>query len=120
MYIYHAVGYMQTIGYWTFFKNHCEVKNTTFTIIFQDFKSTHAHVYVHMYVVATPLRLGSTCIICIIRQLLLSLSFIIQEGQVNINQRTGHSLDAYAFGVFVSDILDTRADLGNILNLSSF
>lgn len=36
-----------------------------------------------------------------------------KEGQVNINQRTGHSLDAYAFGVFVSDILDTRADLGD-------
>ena len=76
---------------------------------------------IYMCVVATPLQLGSTYIIFMIRQLLLlSLSFIIQEGQVNINQRTGHSLDAYAFGVFVSDILDTRADLGNILKLTSF
>jgi len=76
---------------------------------------------IYMCVVATPLQLGSTYIIFMIRQLLLlSLSFIIQEGQVNINQRTGHSLDAYAFGVFVSDILDTRADLGNILKLISF
>lgn len=36
-----------------------------------------------------------------------------KEGQVTQNQSTEHSLDAYAFGVFVSDILDTRADLGD-------
>ena len=42
------------------------------------------------------------------------LFLIIQEGRVNINLKTGHSLDAYAFGMFVSDILDTRADLGTV------
>lgn len=36
-----------------------------------------------------------------------------KEGQLNITPKTGHSLDAYAFGIFVSDILDTRADLGD-------
>ena len=40
-----------------------------------------------------------------------------QGGQVNITPKTGHSLDAYAFGMFVSDILDTRADLGNHCSL---
>lgn len=41
---------------------------------------------------------------------------ITQEGRINISLKTGHSLDAYAFGMFVSDILDTRADLGTFLN----
>lgn len=40
-----------------------------------------------------------------------------QEGRININLKTGHSLDAYAFGMFASDILDTRADLGKFCNL---
>ena len=39
---------------------------------------------------------------------------ITQEGHVNINLKTGHSIDAYAFGMLVSDILDTRADLGKL------
>ena len=42
---------------------------------------------------------------------------ITQEGRININLKTGHSLDAYAFGMFVSDILDTRADLGKLHNM---
>lgn len=40
---------------------------------------------------------------------------ITQEGHVNINLKTGHSIDAYAFGMLVSDILDTRADLGKLI-----
>ena len=43
--------------------------------------------------------------------------FSTQEGQVTQNQSTEHSLDAYAFGVFVSDILDTRADLGKYFSV---
>ena len=42
---------------------------------------------------------------------------ITQEGRININLKTGHSLDAYSFGMFVSDILDTRADLGKLHNM---
>ena len=41
----------------------------------------------------------------------------MQEGHININLKTGHSLDAYAFGILVSDILDTRADLGKLHNM---
>lgn len=40
-----------------------------------------------------------------------------QEGRITINLKTGHSLDAYAFGMFASDILDTRADLGKFCNV---
>lgn len=38
-----------------------------------------------------------------------------QDGRVNVSLKTGHALDAYGFGMFVSDILDTRTDLGNYL-----
>lgn len=36
-----------------------------------------------------------------------------KDGQVNVSLKTGHALDAYGFGMFVSDILDTRTDLGD-------
>lgn len=41
----------------------------------------------------------------------------MQEGRININLKTGHSIDAYAFGMLVSDILDTRADLGKLMRI---
>ncbi|RMX46617.1 hypothetical protein pdam_00020965 [Pocillopora damicornis] len=36
-----------------------------------------------------------------------------KDGRVNVSLKTGHALDAYGFGMFVSDILDTRTDLGD-------
>ena len=43
--------------------------------------------------------------------------YIIQlkGGQVNISPKTCHSIDAYAFGMLVSDILDARPDLGEMI-----